>query len=453
MYKQLYESVLFPVYIKGIQRRRTLEYLRELEDSQYWPGERIERLQLARLQTLVSRAYATCPYYRETWKTLGLKPEDLRTLADFRHWPLLSRQNLQQRYNDLCSSSANHLVRSSTGGSTGEPVQFAFDSDSAQRRAAMTHRGYAWAGATPGAKRLYIWGTALGKVSWPQRGKDWIVSRVKRQRVLSCFQFTPKRMRGYLRDLNRYRPEVIVAYTNPLYEFARFLDENGLHPVSPRAIVVGAERLYDFQREQIQSVFQAPVFETYGSREFLLIAAECSEHRGLHVSAENLLVEIVDDNGMPTATGEQGRVVITDLTNFGMPFIRYAIGDLAIAGGEACPCGRGLPLLQGLRGRQLDTIVTPDGRRLPGEFFPHLFKDYAQIRRLQVMQADPSQITIKLVAQPPLSPAELDHLERQIREASGPQLRITFRFVDDIPLTANGKLQVVVRSDTAASRG
>src|SRR5207253_1358560 len=171
-------------------------------------------------------------------------------------------------------------------------------------------------------------------------------------------------------------PEVIVAYTNPLYVFARALAQRRVTPFSPRAIVVGAEKLHGFQRELIEAVFQAPVFETYGSREFMLIAAECDRHAGLHVTADNLVVEVLDDDGRPTPGGEEGNVVVTDLFNYGMPFIRHVIGDRAVAGWGTCPCGRGLPLLKKVTGRRLDILRTPDGRQIPGEFFPHLLKDF-----------------------------------------------------------------------------
>src|SRR5207253_162083 len=150
----------------------------------------------------------------------------------------------------------------------------------------------------------------------------------------------------FLERLNRYRPDVIVAYTNPLYVFAQSLEERRLAPFSPKAIIVGAEKLFPFQRALIEKVFAAPVFETYGSREFMLIGGECDRHEGLHLTAETLLVEVLDDDARPTPEGEEGNVVITDLSNYGMPFVRYVNGDRAVAGWGTCSCGRGLPLMR-----------------------------------------------------------------------------------------------------------
>ncbi len=137
-----------------------------------------------------------------------------------------------------------------------------------------------------------------------------------------------------------FRPQTMIAYTNPIYEFARFIEAEGLPVPSLHSIVVGAEKLHAFQRQKIEEVFGVRVFETYGSREFMLIGAECEEHAGLHLSMDNLLVEVVDDEGSPTPTGEIGNVVVTDLFNYAMPFIRYVTGDLATRdGGSALVAG------------------------------------------------------------------------------------------------------------------
>jgi phenylacetate-CoA ligase len=446
MYATLYKHLLLPFFDRVVKGRHTLQYWRAAEKSQWWSPERLEAFQLEALRNLLRHAADTCPWYRETWRAAGLNPAGVASLADFHAWPLLTRDTIRQQREALRTTLPLKQISKSTGGSSGEPVHFDLDSESNDRRTALMYRGYGWAGGSPGSKQLYVWGSPVGRLPAWKRWKAHLHHRLDRHLVLSCFEFTPDRMRQHLERWNRYRPEVVIGYTNPLYEFARFVQRAGLRAVPPRSIIVGAEKLHDFQRKLLQEVFGAPVFETYGSREFMLIGAECELHSGLHLSLENLLVEILDDDGRPTPPGEAGNVVITDLFNYGMPFVRYVNGDRAVAGFETCPCGRGLPLLRQVVGRQLDVLETPDGRKVPGEFFPHLLKEFPSIRRFQVVQTSPATIALKLVTDGELSSADRELLVSEVRKCTGPAVAIQLDFVDDIPLTRAGKHRVVVHA-------
>lgn len=446
MYRYLYRYVLLPFFDGVVKGRQTLRYWRESEASQWWDRPRMAEHQLAALNRLLRHARQTCPYYAETWEQLGLSRQPLEALSDLQAWPLVTRELIREQRLRMRSTLEMPRITKATGGSSGEPLQFDLNTDSNDRRTAMMYRGYGWAGGEPGSKQLYVWGSHVGAVPTWKRWKTGLHQRFDRQLVLSCFEFTPDKMREHLGRWNRYRPEVVVAYTNPLYEFARFCEQAGLEPAAPRSILVGAEKLHDFQRETLTRVFRAPVFETYGSREFMLIGAECDQHAGLHLSEENLLVEILNDDGSPTPDGEEGNVVITDLYNYGMPFIRYVNGDRAVAGFGQCACGRGLRLLNKVVGRQLDVLDTPDGRKIPGEFFPHLLKDYPAIRRFQVVQEAKERIALKLVVDGGLTIADRERLLSAIQQCTGTAVEIQLQMVDDIPLTKAGKHRVVVHA-------
>lgn len=445
MYEQLYRTLLLPTFLKA-RGRRTLQYWAKAEESQWWSRTELEMKQVSDARQLFEHTVTTCAYYQETWRAQGLDPRQMTELADLRKWPLLTRQDIREHRLRLRSSAPLKRLAKSTGGSSGEPLHFDLDLDSNDRRTAMMYRGYGWAGAAPGTRQLLVWGVPLGNVPRWKRWKMALHQRLDHQLLLNCFDFTPERMPQHIARINRYRAQAIIAYTNPLYELARFAEANQLSVVSPQSIVVGAEKLHDFQREVIERVFQAPVFETYGSREFMLIGAECPEHHGLHLSMENLIVEIVDDNGQPTPAGEAGNVVVTDLFNYGMPFIRYVTGDRAVAGFDMCPCGRGLPLLKKVVGRQLDMLELANGRLIPGEFFPHLMKDFPAIRRFQVEQQSAGRIVIRLMTAGGLTVSERERLLSEVRQCAGANVEIELELVSEIPLTAAGKHRVVVRS-------
>jgi phenylacetate-CoA ligase len=284
----------------------------------------------------------------------------------------------------------------------------------------------------------------MGNQSWAQRLKNRVFNSVHRRRVVNLFRMSRETIPEFLRSLNSYRPEIIVAYSNALYNFARELRDRRLSPHHPKSIVVGAERLLPHMRAAIEDVFQAPVFETYGSREFMLIGAECSRHHGFHLTTENLVVEVLNDDGSPTPPNCIGNVVVTDLTNFGMPFIRYLNGDRAMAGLVRCSCGRGLPVIRELVGRQADSIETPDGRKVNGVFFPHYLKDFPAIERFLVIQESLDRVRLEVVVRTDRGSFDRADVAAGITDYLGPHVRLEVVEVADIPLTAAGKQRVVL---------
>jgi phenylacetate-CoA ligase len=392
----------------------------------------------------MAHASAHSPWYAAEWMRSGLNPAEIRSTSDLQRWPVIDRDTIRANRVAMRSTATGaRLIAKATGGSSGVPLQFDLDPDSNERRMAAWHRGYGWAGAAPGTRQWYLWGVP------PDATADWKKRKVRLydalygRTTMSCFELGEAEVPRFAASLAKVRPDAIVAYTGALYSFARMLEAQGITPFKPATIVVGAEKLHDFQRETIERVFGAPVYETYGSREFMLIGAECSAHAGLHLTAENLIVEILDEAGLPAAPGVEGDVVITDLTNTGMPFIRYANGDRAVMGESACACGRGLPLLAKVTGRRLDVLTTPDGRQLPGEFFPHILKEFSAVQRFQVIQETPDEVIVRLIA-PAWSAADEARLLREVAAVAGGGLKIRVESVTDIPLTKAGKLQVVV---------
>lgn len=444
IYHKIYEKYWFPFFEGVIKGRNTAKLFRSTFQSQYLSKEDLIDLQLISLKKILIYSSQHSLFFKNRFKSSGFDPFAIRSLVDILSLPIMTKNDIRNHYNDIKINTGVPLWKKSTGGSTGEPLHFGYTQESYEWRNAVSRRGYSWAGAAPGTKQAYIWGVQLGEVPKYQKIKELIHHFIDRQKFFNCFNFGEAEMNTCLTSLNRWKPQVLIGYTNPLYEFALYVESVGGPIFRPKSILCAAEKVHNFQRKVLERVFGCPVYNTYGSREFMLIASECEKHEGLHVSMENLIVEVVDDEGLPTAPGEVGRILVTDLHNYGMPFIRYEIGDMARVTERQCSCERGLILLDDIIGRSLDIIRTPDGKAVPGEFFPHLLKDYPQVARFQIVQKKLNSLNIKYQLFSTFSADTMQDLIAEIRKVVGPQMEIVFDEVDDIPLTSSGKYRVTI---------
>lgn len=443
-YETAFRRVLFPAYESVLRHRDTLSWLDQYESDQWLPPAELAKLQWWRLKLLLDYAYREVPYYRKQWQALGVQPADIQSMDDFSALPLLTKADIRANFDDLkATSMQGELLYKTTGGSTGEPTRFAYSRESNSRRHAVMWRGYNWASAPLGVRSLMLWGAGVGTPSIRQRTKDHLYHAMFSRRIVNSFHMTEANMAQYADAIDAYRPRVLLGYTGPLLRLAQWLRDTG-RQVSPLdSFISCGEVLHDFQRELIEQAFGCPAFNTYGCREFMLIAAECEFHDGLHVNSDHLVVELVKTDDAPRE-GDSGEVVVTDLSNYGMPLIRYATTDLATPADHACRCGRGLPLLKRIDGRVLDAIHTPDGRVLPGMFFPFLFKETPGVSRYQVVQRRLDHLDLMLVRGPLFNDDTLAFIRREIRKVVGDGVQLDCHFVDEIPLTRSGKTRLTI---------
>jgi phenylacetate-CoA ligase len=442
-YEKAFSRVLYPLWESGLRRRHTLAYLADYQRDQWLAPEQIAALQWQRLKRLLEHCEQKVPYYRQRWREAGIAVADIRNLDDYAQLPMLTKADIRQHFDALQAEGwHDRVLTKATGGSTGDPLRFGYTRESYERRTAVMWRGYDWAGSRMGRRTLFVWGGAVGTPNRVQQFKDRVYNAAFARRVLNSFGMTEANMAGYADAIDDYRPQVIVGYVGPLVRLAQWLLDTGRRVAAPRSIIGAAESLHEFQREIIERAFGCPAYNTYGCREFMLIASECERREGLHVNADHLVVELQRHPGAPVT--EPGEVVITDLFNYGMPFVRYLNGDVATASDHVCSCGRGLPLLQRVDGRLLDAIRTPAGHLLPGEFFPHMLKDVPGLVRFQVVQRRLDQLELSLVRGPGFDEASLAYIRRELAKVVGDSLQLNVHFVDDIPLTPSGKWRVCI---------
>jgi len=440
-----WRAPVYRFYDERIARRKTFSHVDRLLDSQWLSAEEIERLQWCELRRLLCHAYAEVPFHQSRFRELGITPADIGTREEYARLPLMEKSDFAEQGDRLRarSMSAEDLFTNGTGGSTGAPMRYQLDRGSYEWRQAAHLRGNMWAGSGLGRREFHLWGEPMRPGSPAASMKTRLWHWALNHHYANSYEMSTETMSGYLDELNRIRPEVVIGYSYSLFLLARYIAERGKRVWSPRGIIGTAEKLLPHQRETIEAVFGARIFERYGCREVMLIGMECEEHHGLHLTAENLYVEIIKD-GRPARPGEVGDVVVTDLHNYAMPFLRYRNGDLAMASDRACPCGRGLPLIEEVHGRTLDVLRSPDGRQISGVFVPMFFKDYAWVAEFQVEQAALDRIEVRIKPTAGYSEARLEGLRDDLRRRLGSEIGVHCTIVDEIPRTSSGKHRPVI---------
>jgi phenylacetate-CoA ligase len=438
-YNRLLESVLLPAYDVA-RGRRYVERRTFLERSQWWSAERVREFQWTELKKLLTHVFASVPYLKHKYRVAGITLEDLQSWDDFRHLPPLTRAEVNAHGVDLCSTAyKGRLLPHSTGGSTGSPTRFFRTYESYDWRTAAKDRAYTWSGWRLGEPTLHLWGAPVGSVVPLQAWKTRAYEAVHRQLIINTFSQGDELWQDVYSRAQKFRPVLVVGYVSSLEAFATYLRQTNRTIPGITAAIAAAEPLFDDTRQRIEYGLGVPVFNTYGSREFMSIAAECECRDGLHIQAENLVVETRDQNGHAPS-----EILVTDLHNYGMPFVRYESGDLGTVADTSCHCGRGLPRLNAIEGRVLDTLRTADGRIVPGEFFPHLLKEIPELAHYRVEQTSIDRIVISAVLTGPLSDGSETLLRREITRVFGSRTVYELRPVTQIPRLRSGKRRITI---------
>lgn len=435
--------MIHPVYRYRLMRLGTLKQLDEMRKLQWATEDEVRALTDRRLTALLRHAHEHVPYYRGVLEACGAVSAGGRVdLAAFPDIPFLDKRIIRTRAEDLCSDDldARDWSYNSSGGSTGEPVRFVQESEMGPDRA-LTFLFDEWSGRPVGARYALLWGSPRDlseRPSWRARMRR----RTRRVLVLNAFTMTDEKMRGFVRDLNKFKPRQILAYASSLYELSRFIRREQLTVHSPAGIMTSAESIYPEQRALIADVFRAPLFDRYGSREAGNMACECDHHEGLHVSAPTHLIELLREDGALAGPGEAGELVVTCHYSFAMPLIRYRIGDRAVWADRPCSCGRAWPLLREVSGRVMDSFVIPGGTIMGGYFTMGLW-GREWLERFQVVQEREDLLRVYLVLRQPAPPRDelkpdLDAYEDQAHLVL-PDARIDFEFVDAIEPSPQGK--------------
>ncbi len=419
---------------------------RNLQKSQYYAYEQLVDFQNKQLEGLLNHAYNHVPYYREVFDRIGLKPNDIQTVNDLVHVPVLTKEILRERFNDLKADNA-YLFKpyiNKTSGSTGTPLQFLQDKNVSIARFAFFWRAWHMAGYKPYMKWVQVDGMYV-----TQSGELWNYSRVLNSLQINAYSINFGNCQKVIDKVNSFKPRILRGYPNAIYTLAQFIEINGIPlKFNLKSVITYSENLLPFQRELIQKVFCCKVYDIYSMWEGVCLITEC-EHQRYHQHMELSIMEILNEGNQSVEVGIQGEVTATSFYNFSMPFIRYKTGDLAKRSNEKCNCGRNLIIVDEIIGRKRDALFDTKGFLVPFQgFLMGTLSDYEKMKGLiqsQIVQNNLNEVEVTVVLKNPEVFSNVCHeIENSIKARLGNEMKVKFFVSDEIKKEPNGKMRFVV---------
>lgn len=445
VYTAFVSGLLFPLQ-ERLKGHDTVRIRRAMEDSQWWPAERLAALQAERLRALLTHAGTHVPYYRELFAQTGFDPARVQGTADLQALPFLTKDVIRAQGERMKSAQAVGLARFNTGGSSGAPLIFFIGKERVSHDVAAKWRATRWWGVDIGDVETVVWGSPI-ELTKQDRVKQ-VRDALMRTELLPAFEMSEAKLDGFVERIRQRRPAMLFGYPSALAKIAQHAERRGrtMNDLGIRVAFVTSERLYDEQRATIERVFGCPVANGYGARDAGFIAHQCPGG-GMHLTAEDIVLEIVDDEGRVLPPGEAGEIVVTHLATKDFPFIRYRTGDRAVLAPahERCACGRGLPLLREIQGRATDFVRAQDGTVMHGLALIYTLRDIEGIAEFKITQESLVWTRVELVAGPDCDlPAAAQRIVRDFRARLGEGVKVDVQAVDAIPAEKSGKYRYVV---------
>ena len=441
------EGIDWPALPSSIGAGR-LSALFQMEQSQWWPQEKVRKQQFKQIDALLRHSVQHVPYYREILGKVitgqALNEEQWHNI------PLLTRDTLQRVGNKLRAETVppdhGKLLLQRTSGSTGKPVEILATELTNFFWNVFTLRHTLWHHSDISGKLAVIRHLKDDNAKPPHgiRSKNWGSATAGMSETGICVMInihTP--ISEQAAWLEKEQPDYFMTHPSVLQELALHCQREGVQFPFLREVYTISEALPDGLRELCQKVWGVKLIDLYSTIELGYLALQCPEHEHYHVQSEGVLLEVLDDNGKPCTPGQVGKVVVTSLHNFATPLIRYELGDFAEVG-EPCPCGRGLPVIKRILGRYRNLVTLPNGERCWPKFGIGEILKIAPVSQFQAIQHSVQDIEFLLVMKRALNDEENYKLNKLFRNNLHQEMNITIREVDDIPRSASGKYEEFV---------
>jgi len=442
LYTAFVSKVLFPLQ-ERLKHHTTVAVHRQMEEAQWWPAQKLEQHRVQRLRELLLDVGTFVPYYKDLFAKLGFDPGSVSSAGDLAKLPFLTKAVIKANTEALKHQQAEGLARFNTGGSSGEPLIFFIGRKRVSYDVAAKWRATRWWGVDIGDPEMVVWGSPI-ELGTQDRIK-FIRDRLMRTELLPAFEMSEDKLDSFVASIRRVRPRMLFGYPSALSLIARHALKRGvaMNDLGIKVAFVTSERLYDDQRAVISSTFGCPVANGYGGRDAGFIAHECPSG-GMHITADDIIVEIINEAGELQPAGVAGEIVVTHLSTNDFPFIRYRTGDIGVLGQKACACGRGLPLLQEIQGRSTDFVVASNGTILHGLSLIYILRDLAGVQSFKVVQETRLLTRVLLVTDAQFTPSAVNDIRAGFQRRLGQDVEIQVDIVDSIAAEKSGKFRYIV---------
>jgi phenylacetate-CoA ligase len=434
------EKITLPVgdLLTGNSVAKDLDFLMQ---SQWWPRVEIKKYQEKKLQDLIRHCVSTVPFYRDLFRENDLQVDSIKTITDLKKLPVLKKSRIKKEGLERFKSSSvgpKEIIQSASSGSTGEPLFYVRTRKAYSFNLATQLRGWYWMGFRLGDR--YV------KLSQNPR-KDPIKrlqDRFSNNQYLAINPLEDKNFEYVLGQIEKFKPEYIRCYPDPLLFLARFKKKHPEFSHVPKAIATTGNTLFPETRKEIEDSFCCKIFDAY-SCEGNSTVFECPSHNGYHSAGEYGITEIIDENGYPVTEGI-GRLISTDLWNYAHPFIRYDTQDYVEVDSSPCSCGRNLLKIKRIIGRDNDVLEMESGRKFIVHNFTGFFQtDTPEIKRsvdqFQIVKRK-DRVIFKLV----VNQNYCENVKLYIKNFWERELRapVYIEIVNNIPLTTSGKRKFII---------
>ncbi|NOR69342.1 MAG: AMP-binding protein [Methylomarinum sp.] len=441
-YTKCVSTIIFPFHEK-LKKHDTVRIRKDMEETQWLSVEKIKLLQLERLKTFLIDVEGHVPYYQTLFKKLQFNPENISSLDDLKRLPLTGKSLIREQTEQLKADNAKGLAKFNTGGSSGEPLIFYIGNKRVSHDVAAKWRATRWWGVDIGDTEAVIWGSPI-----ELGGQDKIKlirDKFLRTHLIPAFEMSPVKIDGFIQKIRTLKPKMLFGYPSALAHIATHAEKTGqiLNDLGIKVAFVTSERLYDYQREKIEQVFACPVANGYGGRDAGFIAHQCPSGN-MHITAEDIIVEIIDNQGQVLPIGEAGEIVVTHLATRDFPFIRYRTGDIGVLSDQSCSCGRGLPILKEIQGRTTDFIIAQDGTVLHGLALIYVLRDIDGIESFKITQYSLDDTTVQIVKNQHYKQQSEIKIQQEFKQRLGGTVDVNVEYIEAIAKEKSGKFRYVV---------